>query len=182
MGEDFLKQQFMEMFGQLCFDDKIFKLIRQALQESHADEQREHDEAVAALQAEHKRLEKRINAMYTDKLDGRISTEFFDKMSEQLHEEQSQCLKNIELRQGAERSYMKDGIRLLDLAVNAESMFETQKIRSKRQLFKFLLSNSQLDGKNLVATFRNPFEMPVKTNAAIATAKTEKAIRAEWRE
>ena len=47
--EDALKQQFVEMFGQLCFDDKIFKLIRQALQESHADEQREHDEAVAAI-------------------------------------------------------------------------------------------------------------------------------------
>ena len=94
----------------------------------------------------HKRLEKRINAMYTDKLDGRISTEFFDKMSEQLREEQSQCLKNIELRQGAERSYMRDSIELLDLAVNAKSMFETQEIRSKRQLFKSLLSNSQLKG------------------------------------
>ena len=103
-------------------------------------------------------------------------------MSEQLREEQSQCLKNIELRQGAEISYMRDGIRLLDLAVNAKSMFETQEIRSKRQLFKFLLSNSQLNGKNLVVTFRKPFEMLVKTNTVIATAKTEKAIRAEWRE
>lgn len=40
-----------------------------------------HDEAIARLQAEYRRLQNRIDAMYLDKLDGRIDTAFFDSKS-----------------------------------------------------------------------------------------------------
>ena len=42
--------------------------VHEALHASHADERREHEEAIRRLQGEH-RLGDRINAMYVDKLD-----------------------------------------------------------------------------------------------------------------
>ena len=50
---------------------------------------------LSGFQGEHKRLGDRINAMYLDKLDGRVDSTFFDKMSAQWREEQNRCLREL---------------------------------------------------------------------------------------
>ena len=50
-----------------------------ALRASHADEKREHEEAIRRIQAEYDRLQDRIDAMYVDKLDGVVDAEFFER-------------------------------------------------------------------------------------------------------
>ena len=79
--EEVLESQFTALLGRLQFDDEVLAWVREALHASHADERHEHEEAIRRLQAEHKRLGDRINAMYLDKLDGRVDAPFFDKMS-----------------------------------------------------------------------------------------------------
>jgi hypothetical protein len=79
--------------------------VHEALHASHADERREHEEAIRRLQGEH-RLGDRINAMYVDQLDGRVDGAFFDKMSAEWREEQNRCLREIERHEAAEQSYM----------------------------------------------------------------------------
>ena len=59
-----------------------------ALHASRADEFREHAEAIRRHQAEYKRLNERIHAMYVDKLDGLVDAAFFERMSNQWREEQ----------------------------------------------------------------------------------------------
>jgi hypothetical protein len=44
-------------------------------------------------QAEYKRLDQRIHAMYVDKLDGLVDAAFFKRMSNQWREEQNRCLR-----------------------------------------------------------------------------------------
>jgi hypothetical protein len=46
--------------------------VQEALHSSHADKRREQEEAIARLRAEYDRLQRRLDAMYVDKLDGRI--------------------------------------------------------------------------------------------------------------
>jgi DNA invertase Pin-like site-specific DNA recombinase len=69
--EEVLEQQFTEMLGRLRFDHEVLEWVREALRASHADERREHEEAIKKLQAEYDRLQHRINSMYVDKLDGK---------------------------------------------------------------------------------------------------------------
>lgn len=52
-----------------------------ALHASHEDESREHEAAIERPQAEHRRLQSRLDAMYIDKLDGRVDPTFDDRMS-----------------------------------------------------------------------------------------------------
>jgi hypothetical protein len=61
--EEVLERQFTAMLGRLRFDDEVLEWVREALHASHADERREHEEAIARLQAEHARLGERISAM-----------------------------------------------------------------------------------------------------------------------
>jgi hypothetical protein len=125
---------------------------------SHAHERREHDEAIKRHQAEYKRLQDRIHAMYVDKLDGLVDAAFFDKMSNQWREEQNRCQREIDRHQSAEQSYMDEGVQILELARNAQRLFERQEPRQKRRLLNFVLSNCTWEDGEVVATFRQPFD------------------------
>jgi site-specific DNA recombinase len=166
--EELLEQKFTELLGQLRFDDEVLEWVQESLHASHADERRDHEEAIKRLQGEHKRLGDRINAMYLDKLDGRVDSTFFDKMSAQWREEQNRCLREIEKHEAAEQSYMDEGVQILELARNAQKLFEQQQPREKRRLLNFVLSNCSWEDGEVVATFRQPFDLLAQT-AAIAT-------------
>ena len=77
--EEIIEQQFTDLLGRLKFDDKALKWVREALDASHSDERREHEEAIKRLQAEYDRLQNRIHAMYVDKLDGKVDGAFLSE-------------------------------------------------------------------------------------------------------
>ena len=166
--EGVIAQQFTELLGQLQFDDEVLEWVREALQASHADQRREHQEAIERLRAEHKRLGDRINTMYVDKLDGRVDTAFFDRMSAEWREEQNRYLREIERHEAAEQSYMDEGVQILELARNAQGLFERQQPREKRRLLNFILSNCTWEDGDVIATLREPFDLLAKTNRAAA--------------
>lgn len=157
--EEVLEAQFTEMVGRLRFDDEVLEWVRDSLHASHADERREHDEAIKRLEAEARRLNDRIHAMYVDKLDGVVDAAFFERMSNQWREAQERCQGEIERHRRADKSYLFEGVALLELARDAQRLFATQQPREERRLLNFLLSNcSWVDG-TVVATFREPFDM-----------------------
>jgi site-specific DNA recombinase len=177
MREEALEAQFTELLGRLKFDDEVLEWVRDALHASHADERREHGDAIKRHQAEYKRLQDRINAMYVDKLDGLIDTAFFEKMSNQWREEQNRCLREIERHQSADKSYMDEGVQLLELARNAQRLFAKQEPREKRRLLNFVLSNCTWEDGEVVATFRQPFDMLAETTATAARLKADETAK-----
>ena len=138
------------------------------MRESHADERREHDAAIARPQAEHDQLQNRIHAMYVDKLDGRIDKHFFDKLSGEFRSEQARCIREITWHQAADQSYLEEGVRLLDLAHDARRLFAKQEPHEKRRLLYFVLSNSTWKNGELSVTFRQPFDLLAQTTAIVA--------------
>ena len=72
---------------------------------------------------------------------------------------------------------MDEGLQLLDLARNAQRLFEKQEPREKRRLLNFVLSNCTWEDGEVVATFRQPFDMLAET--AAAAARTEAGEKAK---
>jgi site-specific DNA recombinase len=167
--EEVLEKQFTELLGRLKFDDEILEWVRDALHASHADERREHEEAIKRHLAENKRLQDRINAMYVDKLDGVVDPAFYDKMSSEWREEQRRCQREIDQHQSADKSYMEEGVQILELAQNAQKLFERQPPRQKRRLLNFVLSNCTWDDGEVIASFRQPFDLLAETTEAAAS-------------
>jgi hypothetical protein len=178
--EEVLEKQLTELLGRLHFDDEVLEWVRDALHASHADQRREHEEAIKRHQAEYKRLQDRIHAMYVDKLGGVVDTAFYDKMSNQWREEQNSCQREIDRLQEADKSYLDEGVQILELTGNARRLFENQEPRQKRRLLNFLLSNCSWEDGEVVATFRQPFDLLAETTAIAATRKpTATAISAK---
>jgi site-specific DNA recombinase len=165
--EELLEKQFTMLLGRLQFDDEVLEWVRDALHASHADERCEHDEAIKRHQAEDKRLQDRIHAMYVDKLDGLVDAAFFDKMSNQWREEQNRCQREIDRHRSADQSYMDEGVQILELARNAQRLFERQEPRQKRRLLNFILSNCTWEDGEVVATFRQPFDLLAETTTNV---------------
>jgi hypothetical protein len=166
--EEMLGAQFAALLDRLVFDEEVLDWVREALTESHEDERRAHDEAVARWQAEYARLQNRLDTMYVDKLDGRIDASAFDRLAAKWRDEQAECLRLIRQHQTANESYMAEGVRLLELARNARNLFECQKATEKRRLLDFLVSNCTWGNGRLTAEFRQPFDL--LANAVTVTA------------
>ena len=72
---------------------------------------------------------------------------------------EARCQREIERHRNADKSYLGEGIALLDLARNAQRLFAKQEPREKRRLLNFLLSNCTWEDGEVTATFRQPFDM-----------------------
>jgi site-specific DNA recombinase len=169
--EEVLEARFTKVLRDLRFDADVLGWVTEALRESHVDERQFHEAAVAKLRAEYDRLQNRIDSMYLDKLDGRISVEFFDAKSSEWRVEQRRILQAMHDHQAANENYLEEGVRLLELANHAAELFEKQEPREKRRLLDFVLSNSSWKGGELVPQYRQPFEMIGHAATACADRK-----------
>ena len=145
-----------------------------ALKASHSDTKRYHDEMITALQKHYQKLQHRLDAMYVDKLDGTISQAFFDQKSSAWRSDQADILRKIEQHQRANQTYVDEGVRLLELAQRATTLYERQEMREKRRWLDFVFSNSIWQDGRLIPTYRKPFDMLAVTNEAY---HKEKAAR-----
>lgn len=151
----------------LRLDEEVLAWVRKALLSSHADEQRFHAEAVARLHRQYEQLQRRIDLAYEDRLDGRISTETFDRMAEGWRADQRKVRREIEVHESADRSYMEEGLALLELAGRAVVLYEKQTPDERRRLLNFVLSNSIWRDGDLEVVWRQPFDLLAESLIAI---------------
>src|SRR5262249_6160929 len=93
---------------------------------------------------------------------------FYDRFAGEWREQQRRLQQRIDRHQQADESYMDEGVQILELARNAQKLFEKQEPREKRRLLNFLLSNCSWEGGQLIATFRQPFDLLAETTAMAA--------------
>jgi hypothetical protein len=94
-----------------------------------------------------------------DKLDGRITGAFFDRMAGEAHDEQERIGESITEHRRAIRGQLDQGARLLEMASSAADDFRRQADgAAKRELVKFLLANASWREGELVAELRPPFD------------------------
>jgi site-specific DNA recombinase len=171
--EEELSARFSAWLKQLSFNDQVFQLVSEGLRASHVDEKREHEEAVARLKGDYDRIQSRLHAMYLDKLDGRIDAAMFDRLSADWRTQQDRCLREISWHQSADQSYLEEGVAVLELAQNAQKLFEQQDALQKRRILNFVLSNCTWKDGELNAEFRQPFNLLAETTA-IASGQNDR--------
>jgi site-specific DNA recombinase len=115
------------------------------------------------LQAEHDKLQRRLDTMYIDKLDGRVDNATFDRLAEQWRAEQDRLLRSIDKHREATEVYFAEGAKILELASRCQDLFARQPSQEKRKLLEFVLSNCSWSHGELTPTFRQPFDLLVDT-------------------
>jgi hypothetical protein len=147
----------------ISFDSPTLDLMREALRSSFGDEQRHHADAVARLQAACVKLQKRIDQMYIDKLDGVIDADFFERQSASWWQALRSLREQIVVHESANHSYQDEGVMLLELAHEAPRLFEAQPAPEQRKLLEFMVSNSTFAHGKLRVEWRKPFDLLAKS-------------------
>jgi site-specific DNA recombinase len=104
-------------------------------------------------------LQNRHDSMYVDKLDGRIDNAFFDRMSARWRGEMERIADAIEEHRNANRSYLDEGVRLLEVGCRAAEMFRSQEPEKRRELLRYVVAGSTWADGQLSAAFRPPFDL-----------------------
>jgi len=73
----------------------VRRRVKQALREGQVDEQLFRDESVRPLRDQHDRLQKRIDSVYVEELDGKVRAQFFEQKWAELREEQASLRRSI---------------------------------------------------------------------------------------
>ena len=154
-----LAKEFTRLLKGISFSDEVLAWVTQALRESHRDERRFHEDAIAKLQHEHRRIQDRIDV------------EFFDRKAAEFRAEQCRIMRDIDAHQSANQSYVEEGIRLLELAHNAHRLFENQPPAEERKRLDFVVSNCTWKDGELRAEYRQPFDVLALAVAADEGAK-----------
>ena len=160
--EEMLDEQFYEIIGSIQIPaDKIDTIIR-SLKDSCSEKNRFRDEAIASIRKAGDVLRARIDQAYLDKLDGKITEEFWKENTNRWQSELATCDYQLTAYSNADMPYYENGKRILELAQNAQLLYLRATPEEKRRLIKLALSNLRLHGVTIGYEMRNPFHNFVK--------------------
>jgi hypothetical protein len=105
----------------------------------------------------------RMDAAYTDKLDGTIPADFWErKMSDWRTEEQQVRMALDGLKNGETSDRALDAERIFELANKAYSLYVSQNPVEKAKLLRMLFSNCSVNAVSVTPAYRKPFDMIFK--------------------
>jgi DNA invertase Pin-like site-specific DNA recombinase len=157
--EDDLAIKFADVVKAIHLDDETLTWIVAALKASQKDELEFHRQAVDDLNRELGKLRSRMSQAYEDKLDGKIDEQMWFDLHSKYKTQQEILERQLSAHLTADRTYLQQGVQILELANKAYDLYLKQPHEERAKLLQFLLLNSTLKDGNLCVTYRKPFDI-----------------------
>ena len=157
--EEAIDQQMAELVKAVEIDQERLEWVKKGLKESHQDEQTYHDAQIQGLHVRYEQLQRRLDQIYLDKLDGKITEEFWRERHETWRKEQEEVRATIQRHERANTNYYEEGVGILELAQQAYSLYVGASLQNKRDIVRSLLSNCILSDTTLCPTYRKPYQL-----------------------
>ena len=97
--------------------------------------------------------------MYLDKLDGRITQEFFERQSCAFDQEQVSLLRRIDQIERAGLAPLDEAVEMLHLTSRASELFLEQSAAEQRRLLQVVVQKATWQSGGLRSTLFEPFEI-----------------------
>ncbi len=170
--EEVLDSRFCSFLGLLEFDQDVIEHLRRNVQHMSRVKGEYHRKVIARLQKEYSKLQRQLDTMYDDKLEGLISAEMFEERARRVRLRMEEVFAAIIEHESVDPTDMDRSVDVLELVRNSRRMYLRRDSAEKRRLLRNLLSNCSWSDGQLTAAFRQPYDMIVDTNTLY---KQEKA-------
>lgn len=158
----------------MAVEPRVLEWVVQALRSGHEDEKKFRDEAVSRLERDHRTLQSRLDAMYVDKLEGRINNAYYDGMSGRWRAEQDRVNESIARHRSADRSYVDQGVWMWETAGLAAETFRSAATDERRELASVLIKHATWGEGRLVVTLKPPFDVILREVRKVRATETAK--------
>jgi len=159
-------------------NEKVLDVLRQALKESHSEEIELHDTQTRNINNQLERIRQRMRSMYDDKLDGRITEEFYDERVAQYGEEKDALLNSLKKLEADNTEYYRVGFAIHELALKADRIYlsKVASIEERRLLLSYAFSNISVLQGNIKVEYTKAFnflaEWMPKVNSVLELQKS----------
>ncbi len=160
----FREEQIAERMGEVLRDisipEAIATQIMNTMQGEEARIQAAETQQRQRLQERLDNLHRRQDQAYTDKLDGRITEEFWQRKQQEWQREEMELEAALDAaKQPRTAQKLLDVQRTLELAQRAHSLYLTRKPAEQADWLRKVPSNCTIDGASITPTCRKPFDM-----------------------
>lgn len=160
-----------ETLSKLKISETGFEYLKLALKQSLGEKRDGQDKVYENLSKERMQLKERMDKAYEDRLDEKITEERYNGFVEKWNVRLDEINKLMVDYDKADADYYDFGVKLLELAKNAKSLYKNAESPQKRHLVQYLLSNSVLIDKTLKISLKQPF-FRIAKHAASTTCPT----------
>lgn len=156
--EEKITEQLRAFFSKLVIPEPILAEIKDGLRSVHLGKSEFREEETKKLVSEKEKFAIRSEQLYLDKLDGRITTQEYDKFYQSFRDKIAEIDSRLANLQEAEDNYYLMASYLLEVSQKAFEIFERSEVEEKRQLLSLSLSNLRLEGKTVQFIPVKPFD------------------------
>jgi site-specific DNA recombinase len=118
-----LTGEFASLLQELVIPQLVLDWLGDTLLQSDRTEHAARQQTLKQLQARHQQIETRIDTMHTDKLDGRITQELFDRRSAECRREQRGIIAKIQDIERRAPAPVDQAIDMMGLMSRASELF-----------------------------------------------------------
>jgi site-specific DNA recombinase len=162
--EKALQDQFATSLRDLVISPGVLRWLQEAVAESDLNERAARDRGVKRLDEQHRRLQSKLEAMYEDRLEGRISPETYDKKALELRAQGLELSRRINEIEASSPAPVQDAIDLMDLTSRAADLFLAQPPHEKQWFLRLVLKSASWQHGQLQTEFEDPFENLRRSN------------------
>ena len=160
----FREQEIAERLGHVLRDmsipPKVARDIENALERAHVGTLDVLARERARLMRDLEAVRRRMDAAYTDKLDAKITEEFWQRKQAEWQTEELRIESQLAgLKEPAGEDRLLDARRILELAQHAHFLYLTRNPAEQAELLRKVLLNCSIDAVSLYPTYRKPFDM-----------------------
>ena len=159
LPENKLALQLGEGLRRIKMTPEIVEWTREALLSSHADQAEHHWAMVSRLNARKEKLASYMDQAYTDRLEGRITEEMWQRRSADWTAERKDIDRQLDALGNAKENYLDSGVKLLELAQRAHELYVSQSPHEQRRLLNVIVSNCTLKDGTVEYSLRKPFDL-----------------------
>lgn len=165
----FLRQDKVEELMFPLFDNaapsngRVLGILQEALKESHADEIARFNGKLSELTMTIERSQRRLETIYEDKLDGKISAETYAGLAKRYTEEKEAATGEITRLNRGNKRYYEAGYAIHELASRASEIYRSKKATNedRRMLLSYVFSNIAVNGEDTNFSYTSAFDFLV---------------------
>lgn len=147
--EEKLEEKFLEIFKAINISPELAKELNEQVRKVYKDFNTQDTNSVEALTNEIVKIEKKLDQLYEDKLEGIIDLNFFNKKQNEYNSLLSKIKIQIENKMESSKQRYKFADNLIELFKNAPELYLQSSYENRRTLLNLVTSNIYIKGEEL---------------------------------
>jgi len=159
-GEPYTREEVMQerlalSLRELTIPPRLLQWLQEAVAGNDITEREAREREVKRLTEQARRIDGKLDAMYEDRLEGRITPDMYDRKACELRAQANNVRQKIDGIRSAEPAPVQEAVDLMDLTSRAADLFLVQPVAEKHAFLRLVLKSASLGRRPVADRVRN---------------------------